>query len=138
MIAVVVITGIIEFTWIRGEPFTHHIPTHPPLLITPLCFFAARSNAGNIVWSCFYGFFSGALQSLFTPCAAKLAPSPAYISVWVGIGVTIVAFGALGSQPIAGRLLDNAGDTNFVPMQVSSRFHLMSVPVFEQAYILIF
>ncbi|KDN39682.1 MFS general substrate transporter [Tilletiaria anomala UBC 951] len=94
--------------------------------IISLCWIPAHDNAGNIVWSCFYGFFSGALQSLFTPVAAKLAPSPQLISAWVGIGVTIIAFGALGSQPVAGRLLDSHNDTNYVPMQVYTGVMILS------------
>ena len=43
-----------------------------------------KDNAGSIVWSVFYGFFSGSLQSLLTPCIAPLAPSPALVGTWVG------------------------------------------------------
>ena len=101
-------TSIIAFTWI-----------------------AARGNAGNIIFSCFYGFFSGSLQSLLSPCLAQLAPSPSLIGTWVGIGVTIVSFAVLGSQPIAGKLLDNNNGLNYVPMQVFIGVMLLAGTIFQ-------
>lgn len=43
-----------------------------------------RDNAGIIVWSVFYGFVSGAVQALFSPCVSHLAPTPALIGTWNG------------------------------------------------------
>lgn len=44
----------------------------------------ARNNAGVIVWSAVYGFLSGAVQALFSPCLSHLAPAPTFIGTWNG------------------------------------------------------
>lgn len=54
-------SGVIAFTWI-----------------------SARNNAAITVWTVFYGFFSGALQALFSPCISSLAPSVGLIGIWNG------------------------------------------------------
>jgi hypothetical protein len=44
----------------------------------------ARNNAGIIVWTTVYGFLSGAIQALLSPCISELSPSPALIGTWNG------------------------------------------------------
>lgn len=95
----------------------------------------ARNNAGIIVWTAIYGFLSGALQALFSPCISHLAPEPGLIGTWngmdfldtpqlnrvnkiqLGICITVVSFAVLGTGPIAGRLYDNALGT-YLSMQL--------------------
>lgn len=95
----------------------------------------ARSNAGIIVWTIIYGFLSGAVQALFSPCISHLAPEPELIGTWngmdfldtpqlncinkiqLGICITVVSFAVLGTGPIAGRLYDNAIGT-YLSMQL--------------------
>ncbi|RJE27585.1 MFS monocarboxylate transporter [Aspergillus sclerotialis] len=80
-----IICGVVAFAWI-----------------------SATSVAGIIVWELAYGLLSGAIQAIFSPCLALLAPSPEVLGSW----------NVLGTGPIAGRLLDNTGGTNYLPMQV--------------------
>ncbi|CAD6890019.1 unnamed protein product [Tilletia controversa] len=90
-------------------------------LITGLLAFvmtAASDNAGIIVWAVFYGFFSGAIQSLFTPGLARLAGSPQKISGFLAIGSSLMWPFLLASEPIAGKLLQDTGNTNFVGMTI--------------------
>ncbi|KAE8268368.1 hypothetical protein A4X09_0g3980 [Tilletia walkeri] len=79
---------------------------------------AASSNAAIIVWAAFYGFFSGAIQSLFTPALARLAGSPQKIGGFLAIGSSLMWPFLLVSEPIAGKLLQNTGNTNFVQMTI--------------------
>ncbi|KAL9931958.1 hypothetical protein V8E36_009273 [Tilletia maclaganii] len=77
---------------------------------------AASENATIIVWAVFYGFFSGSLQSLFTPALARLAGSPAKIGGFLAIGTSLMSICLLGAEPVAGRLLQNTGNENFFPL----------------------
>ncbi|KAL6253036.1 hypothetical protein RBB50_000756 [Rhinocladiella similis] len=86
--------------------------------IVAFAWIAARTPAGIIVWTAAYGLLSGALQAIFSPCISLLAPSPEVIGTWNGLCISALAFAVLGGGPIGGRLLENAGDTNYVPMQV--------------------
>ena len=52
--------------------------------VTAFGWIGARNNAGIIVWSIVYGFLSGAMQALFSPCLSQLAPTPALIGTWNG------------------------------------------------------
>lgn len=44
----------------------------------------AHTNSGIIVWMLVYGFLTGGLQTICTPCIAFLAPAPEVISTWNG------------------------------------------------------
>ncbi|KAE8163996.1 major facilitator superfamily domain-containing protein [Aspergillus tamarii] len=79
---------------------------------------SATSVPGIIVWALAYGLLSGAIQAIFSPCLSLLAPSPEVLGSWNGICITINSFAVLGTGPIAGRLLENTGGTNYLPMQV--------------------
>ncbi|CEH12510.1 Monocarboxylate transporter [Ceraceosorus bombacis] len=74
-------------------------------------------SAGNYVWGTVYGFLSGGVISLLSPCVAPLAASPQQIGQYVGVGTSLAALGALGSGPIAGRLVANYPG-NYVPAQM--------------------
>jgi MFS family permease len=52
--------------------------------VTAFTWISAKNNTGIIVWSLFYGFLSGALQALFSPCISHLAPEPGLIGTWNG------------------------------------------------------
>ncbi|KAK0563001.1 hypothetical protein OC844_002412 [Tilletia horrida] len=77
---------------------------------------AASDNASIFVWSAFYGFFSGSLQSLFTPALARLAGSPQKIGGFLAIGSSLMWPFLLVSEPIAGKLLQDTGNENFFPL----------------------
>lgn len=52
--------------------------------VTAFGWIGARSNVGIILWTIMYGFLSGAIQTLFSPCISQLAPTPALIGTWNG------------------------------------------------------
>jgi MFS family permease len=60
--------------------------------VTALGWIGARTNAAIIMWSIFYGVFSGALQALFSPCISQLAPEPALIGTWNGKPIDFFCF----------------------------------------------
>ncbi|KAH8698664.1 monocarboxylate transporter [Talaromyces proteolyticus] len=86
--------------------------------ITAFGWIGTRNNAGITAWCVIYGFLSGAIQALFSPCISHLSPKPSLIGTWNGLCITVVSFAVLGTGPIAGRMLDNTGDINYVPMQI--------------------
>ncbi|CEJ59124.1 hypothetical protein PMG11_07759 [Penicillium brasilianum] len=85
--------------------------------VTAFGWIGRQNNAGLIVWTVIYGFLSGAVQALFSPCISHLAPEPGLIGTWNGICITVVSFAVLGTGPIAGRLYDNALGT-YLSMQL--------------------
>lgn len=52
--------------------------------VTAFGWIGARNNTGIIVWTIIYGFLSGAVQALFSPCISHLAPEPRLIGTWNG------------------------------------------------------
>jgi hypothetical protein len=44
----------------------------------------AKSVAGITIWTIVYGFLSGAIQAIFSPCISMLAPTPELIGSWNG------------------------------------------------------
>lgn len=52
--------------------------------VTAFGWIGARTTAGITGWAVIYGFFSGALQALFSPCISELAPEPDEIGTWNG------------------------------------------------------
>ncbi|KAF3401631.1 Riboflavin transporter MCH5 [Penicillium rolfsii] len=103
--------------------------------VTAFGWIGAHNGAGLVVWTVIYGFLSGAVQALFSPCMSLLAPEPGLIGTWngmsflstlelshineirLGICITVVSFAVLGTGPIAGRLYDNAQGT-YLSMQL--------------------
>lgn len=52
--------------------------------VTTFGWIGARTYAGIVVWTIAYGFMSGGVQALFSPCVSHLAPSPSLIATWTG------------------------------------------------------
>ncbi|KAK9365620.1 MFS general substrate transporter [Lipomyces kononenkoae] len=77
--------------------------------IIELCWPKASSHVGLIVWTIFYGFFSGAVISLFSAGFAQLTPSPQMIGTYIGQALAIISIAGLTGSPIAGTLLDSYG-----------------------------
>ncbi|KAB8262253.1 major facilitator superfamily domain-containing protein [Aspergillus pseudonomiae] len=78
----------------------------------------SHSIPGVVVWAVAYGMLSGALQAIFSPCVSMLAPTTDVIGFWNGICIAISSFAVLATGPIAGQLLENAGGTNYLGMQL--------------------
>lgn len=74
-----------------------------------LCWMAIQSNAAIIVFSTLYGFCSGALISLISPCFAQIAGKPNLIGAYLGMGMGFLGFSGLTGTPICGALIDNHG-----------------------------
>ena len=71
-----------------------------------LCWIACKHNAAIIVYAALYGFFSGAIISLMTPCIASRAPTPRHIGTYIGMGMTVIALAGLSGTPITGAMID--------------------------------
>ncbi|OJI98048.1 hypothetical protein ASPVEDRAFT_185266 [Aspergillus versicolor CBS 583.65] len=74
-----------------------------------LCWTTATSTAGITVWNVAYGFFSGAIFSLFAPVVAQVCPNLGDIGTYIGQGSTLCSFGALVGTPVSGVLIRNYG-----------------------------
>ncbi|KAF9531192.1 major facilitator superfamily domain-containing protein [Crepidotus variabilis] len=72
------------------------------------CLLAVKDAAGTIVFSIFYGFFSGAAIAIAPASIALLAKSPAEIGTRMGIFFGIGGLIGLFATPISGALLTNA------------------------------
>lgn len=74
-----------------------------------LCWMAVKSNAAIIVFAALYGFCSGAIVSLLSPCIAQIAPHPSLIGAYLGMAFLIVGVSGLTGTPICGALIDGYG-----------------------------
>ncbi|KAK9858368.1 Major facilitator superfamily domain [Penicillium brevicompactum] len=74
-----------------------------------LCWIATSSNASIIVFSALYGFFSGGIVSLMSPCIAQVTPSPDQIGTHLGMSMAIIGLAGLTGTPICGALLERYG-----------------------------
>lgn len=70
---------------------------------------AIKSNAAIIVFAALYGFFSGAIVSLLSPCIAQIAPHPSLIGAYLGMALLLVGVSGLTGTPICGALIDGYG-----------------------------
>ncbi|OBZ69391.1 Riboflavin transporter MCH5 [Grifola frondosa] len=68
--------------------------------------FAATSTTGVILFSIFYGFFSGGFSSLMPAALASLSDDMSEIGIRIGVGCFVTSFGILIGNPIAGALLN--------------------------------
>ncbi|KNG81132.1 hypothetical protein ANOM_011535 [Aspergillus nomiae NRRL 13137] len=75
---------------------------------TALCWTAAKSSGGLVVWCLAYGLTSGAIMSLQSACAAHLAPHELHGTA-VGLLMGSVALTALFGTPISGQLVESYG-----------------------------
>ncbi|KAH7045360.1 MFS monocarboxylate transporter [Macrophomina phaseolina] len=76
--------------------------------ITCLCWTAATSTAGVVIWSLAYGFTSGAIMSLQSACAAQIATHETHGTA-VGFLMGSLALTALFGTPISGELVGSYG-----------------------------
>ncbi|KAJ5691740.1 Major facilitator superfamily domain general substrate transporter [Penicillium malachiteum] len=74
-----------------------------------LCWIAITSNASIIVFAVFYGFFSGGIVSLMSPCIVQVTPSPDQIGTHLGMSLAIIGLAGLTGTPICGALLEKYG-----------------------------
>lgn len=72
-----------------------------------LCWIAVKSNAAIIIFAALYGFFSGAIVSLMSPCIAHLSPTPSCIGTYLGMGMAVISVAGLTGTPITGALIDH-------------------------------
>ncbi|KAK9237009.1 MFS general substrate transporter [Lipomyces kononenkoae] len=77
--------------------------------IIELCWPKTTSHAGLIVWTIFFGFFSGAVISLFSAGFAQITPDPHMIGTYIGQAMAVISIAGLTGAPIAGTLLDRYG-----------------------------
>lgn len=75
-----------------------------------LCWQKITTNAGIIVFSALYGFFSGAIVSLMTASMAHVPKGPRNIGTYMGMGMAIISFAALAGLPINGALVADYGN----------------------------
>jgi predicted MFS family arabinose efflux permease len=68
-------------------------------------FMGATDIAGVIVFTIFYGFFSGGFITMCVPCCASYASNVSEIGTRNGLQAIIFAFAVLTGSPIAGALL---------------------------------
>lgn len=73
------------------------------------CWIATTSNASIIVFAVLYGFFSGGIVSLMSPCIAQVTSSPDQIGTHLGMSMAIVGLAGLTGTPICGALLERYG-----------------------------
>ncbi|KAJ5771358.1 uncharacterized protein N7511_003409 [Penicillium nucicola] len=74
-----------------------------------LCWIAITSNASIIVFAVLYGFFSGGIVSLMSPCIAQITPSPDQIGTHLGMSMAIIGLAGLTGTPICGALMEKYG-----------------------------
>lgn len=70
---------------------------------------AVHDLPGLIVMATFYGFISGGMVSLPPAIIANLTDDWGEYGVWMGVGYTIAAFGALIGSSIAGAVRGTRG-----------------------------
>ncbi|KAL2751903.1 hypothetical protein ACRALDRAFT_1045492 [Sodiomyces alcalophilus JCM 7366] len=77
---------------------------------------AVSSPAGLYVWSVFYGFTAGGIQSMFPAALSALTTDPRRQGTRIGMVFTIVSFAVLIGSPICGAIL-SAMDGSYVGAQ---------------------
>jgi len=75
--------------------------------ILTFCLLAIHDAAGIVLFSVFYGFFSGAFVSLLSPMVSSLARNFSEIGARMGICFTWTGIAGFIGTPIAGALLSN-------------------------------
>jgi len=94
--------------------------------------FGVTTVAGVVVFAILYGFFSGAVLSLFSPAIASLSRDVSEIGVRMGLAYFVTSFSYLTGPPIAGALLNN-GTHWFKPIIFSGTIMLVGVPILFMA-----
>ncbi|KAF9870444.1 major facilitator superfamily transporter [Colletotrichum karsti] len=85
--------------------------------IMMLCWPAVSSVTGLYIWTTFYGFFTGAIQSLMPSGIGTLTVDPRKQGTRMGMTFTIISFAVLIGQPIAGAIISAMGGS-YVGAQV--------------------
>ncbi|KAK9349870.1 MFS general substrate transporter [Lipomyces doorenjongii] len=67
------------------------------------------SHPGLVVWAILFGFFSGAVISLFPAGFAQITPNPQMIGTYMGQALAIISIAGLTGTPIAGAIPDRYG-----------------------------
>ncbi|KAK3669840.1 hypothetical protein LTR78_010298 [Recurvomyces mirabilis] len=73
---------------------------------------ACKSIGGIVVFTIFYGFFSGCAAALQPAVLASLAPQPNIVGTWVGMGSLFSSTGLLLGSPLGGLIYDHSGWTS--------------------------
>ncbi|KAL5361114.1 major facilitator superfamily domain-containing protein [Aspergillus floccosus] len=73
------------------------------------CWIFVSSAAGTIVFATFYGFCSGAIISLMSPCVSQITPDPEQIGTYLGMALFVVGVAGLTGTPICGAMIDHYG-----------------------------
>ncbi|KAI8286949.1 hypothetical protein K4K60_013037 [Colletotrichum sp. SAR11_57] len=104
--------------------------------IMMLCWPAVSSVTGLYVWTTFYGFFTGAIQSLMPSGIGTLTADPRKQGTRMGMTFTLISFAVLIGQPIAGAIISAEGG-KYTGAQAyagaSSRAERLQTPKMEPA-----
>lgn len=73
------------------------------------CWPSTHTNSAVIIWTAFFGFFSGAIFSLFPAAFALVTPKPQLIGTYIGQGVAVLGLSGLTGTPIAGAIATKYG-----------------------------
>ncbi|RHZ43330.1 putative MFS monocarboxylate transporter [Aspergillus thermomutatus] len=90
--------------------------------VIALCWTAATSVAGLVVWSAAYGFSSGAILSLQQACAAQIA-TPKNLGLSIGAVMASTSLSAMSGIPISGEL---AGKYGYLSLSIYSGVSLLA------------
>ncbi|KAK1460781.1 major facilitator superfamily transporter [Colletotrichum melonis] len=73
------------------------------------CWIGVQNTTGLYVWTAFYGFAVGGVQSLFPSVLSSLTTDPQKQGTRMGMVFTVVSFASLTGSPIAGAIIDAMG-----------------------------
>ncbi|KAF4774126.1 major facilitator superfamily transporter [Colletotrichum scovillei] len=73
------------------------------------CWIGVQNTTGLYVWTVFYGFAVGGVQSLFPSVLSSLTTDPQKQGTRMGMVFTVVSFASLTGSPIAGAIIDAMG-----------------------------
>lgn len=74
--------------------------------IIMFCWLAVSSVSSMYVWTVFYGFMVGGVQSVFPTGLLSLADDPTEQGTRIGMACTIVSFATLTGAPISGAIIN--------------------------------
>lgn len=83
-----------------------------------LCWPAMRSTASIIAFSVLYGFFSGGIISLMSPCFAHVTPHMNQFGTYLGMAMIILSAAGLTGTPIFGAMIHSYG--SYLPSSIFS------------------
>ncbi|RAL08476.1 MCT family MFS transporter [Aspergillus homomorphus CBS 101889] len=74
-----------------------------------LCWIAVSSHASIVVFAGLYGFFSGGIVSLMSPCIGQVTPVANQIGTYLGMALAVLSLAGLTGTPICGALIQRYG-----------------------------